>query len=71
MTDRRTDGLTDKRTDGRTWKNNMSPNPSGVDIICQYAFGSFITRMDDKQITLSIRQRVITRVIQFKFNGLY
>ena len=33
MTDRRTDGRTDRTTDGRPGKNNMSPNPSGGDIM--------------------------------------
>ena len=33
VTDRRTDRRTDIRTDGRPGKNNMSPNPSGGDII--------------------------------------
>ena len=33
VTDRQTDGQTDIRTDGRPGKNNMSPNPSGGDII--------------------------------------
>ena len=28
-----TDRQTDRRTDGRPGKNNMSPNPSGGDII--------------------------------------
>ena len=31
--DRQTDRQTDIRTDGRPGKNNMSPNPSGGDII--------------------------------------
>ena len=35
QTDRQTDGQTDRRTDGRPGKNNMSPNPSGGDIITQ------------------------------------
>ena len=42
VTDRRTDGQTDGRTDGQTdrrpGKNNMSPNPSGGDIIPQLTF---------------------------------
>ena len=33
VTDRRTDGRTDRRTDRRPGKNNMSPSPSGGDII--------------------------------------
>ena len=33
QTDRQTDGRTDGRTSGRPGKNNMSPNPSGGDII--------------------------------------
>ena len=33
VTDRQTDRQTDRRTDGRPGKNNMSPNPSGGDII--------------------------------------
>ena len=33
QTDRQTDGQTDRRTDGRPGKNNMSPNPSGGDIM--------------------------------------
>ena len=33
VTDRQTDRQTDIRTDGRPGKNNMSPNPSGGDII--------------------------------------
>ena len=36
VTDRRTDRRTDRQTDGRPGKNNMSPNPSGGDIITQY-----------------------------------
>ena len=35
VTDRRTDGWTDGWTDRRPGKNNMSPNPSGGDIITQ------------------------------------
>ena len=35
VTDRQTDRQTDIRTDGRPGKNNMSPNPSGGDIIKQ------------------------------------
>ena len=33
VTDRQTDRQTDGRTSGRPGKNNMSPNPSGGDII--------------------------------------
>ena len=33
VTDRQTDRQTDIRTDGRPGKNNMSPKPSGGDII--------------------------------------
>ena len=33
VTDRQTDRQTDRRTDGCPGKNNMSPNPSGGDII--------------------------------------
>ena len=33
VTDRQTDRQMDRQTDGRPGKNNMSPNPSGGDII--------------------------------------
>ena len=36
VTDRRTDRHPDIRTSGRPGKNNMSPNPSGGDIIKFY-----------------------------------
>ena len=36
VTDRQTDRQTDRRTDGRPGKNNMSPNPSGGDIMISY-----------------------------------
>ena len=35
VTDRQTDRQTDGQTDRRPGKNNMSPNPSGGDIITQ------------------------------------
>ena len=38
VTDRQTDRQTDIRTDGRPGKNNMSPNPSGGDIIKKFKF---------------------------------
>ena len=38
VTDRQTDRQTDRRTDGRPGKNNMSPNPSGGDIIIRSEF---------------------------------
>ena len=37
VTDRQTDRQTDIQTDGRPGKNNMSPNPSGGDIIIYLA----------------------------------
>ena len=39
VTDRQMDRQTDRRTDRRPGKNNMSPNPSGGDIITIFSKG--------------------------------
>ena len=46
----RTRFVTDRRTSGRLGKNNMSPNPSGGDIIMQIYWHGRLTEIRERMI---------------------